>query len=71
MKQCVNNYDTPLTHISTIAQWYFPDEWKLGKVIPIFKDRDPQDIQNYRLISGLPFSLKFLKNLFISSLLNF
>ena len=48
MKQCVDNYVTPLTHIInlSIAQGYFPDEWKLAKVIPISKDGDPQDIQN-------------------------
>ena len=38
MKQCVNIYITPLTHIInlSIAQGYFPDEWKVAKVIPIF-----------------------------------
>ena len=46
MKQCVDNYITPLTHIInlSIAQGYFPDEWKVAKVIPIFKDGNPQDI---------------------------
>ena len=36
MKQCVDNYITPLTHIInlSIAQGYFPDEWKVAKVIP-------------------------------------
>ena len=71
MKQCVNNYDTPLTHITTIAQWYFPDEWKLGKVIPIFKDRDPQDIQNYRLISGLPFFSKVFEKIIYFFIIEF
>ena len=35
MKQCVDNYITPLTHIInlSIAQGYFPDEWKMAKVI--------------------------------------
>ena len=65
MKQCVDNYITPLTHIInlSIAQGYFPDEWKVAKVIPIFKDGDPQDIQNYRPISVLPFFLKYLKKI--------
>ena len=71
MKQCVNNYDTPLTHISTIAQWYFPNEWKPGKVIPIFKDRDPQDIQNYRLISGLPFFSKVFEKIIYFFIIEF
>ena len=69
MKQCVDNYITLLTHIInlSIAQGYFPDEWKVAKVIPIFKDGDPQDIQNYRPISVLPFFSKIL----LSTLLNF
>ena len=73
MKQCVDNYITPLTHIInlSIAQGYFPDEWKVAKVIPIFKDGDPQDIQNYRPISVLPFFLKYLKKVLLSTLLNF
>ena len=65
MKQCVDNYVTPLIHIInfSIAQGYYPDEWKLAKVIPIFKDGDPQDIQNYRPISVLPFLSKVFKNI--------
>ena len=65
MKQCVDNYVTPLTHIIklSIAQRYFPDEWKLAKVIPIFKDGDPQDIQNYRPISVLPFLSKVFEKI--------
>ena len=65
MKQCVDNYVTPLTHIInlSIAQGYFPDEWKLAKVIPIFKDGDPQDIQNYRPISVLPFLSKVFEKI--------
>ena len=73
IKQCVDNYITPLTHIInlSIAQGYFQDEWKVTNVIPIFKDGDPQDIQNYRPISVLLFFLKYLKKLFLSTLLNF
>ena len=65
IKQCVDNYVTPLTHIInlSIAQGYFPDEWKLAKVIPIFKDGDPQDIQNYRPISVLPFLSKVFEKI--------
>ena len=72
MKQCVDNYVTPLTHIInlSIAQGYFPDEWKLAKVIPIFKDGDPQDIQNYRPISVLPFLSKVFEKLFHTTSLN-
>ena len=65
MKQCVDNYIAPLTHIInlSIAQRYFPDEWKVAKVIPIFKDGDPQDIQNYRPISVLSFFSKIFERI--------
>ena len=65
MKQCVDNYITPFTLIINllIAQGYFPDEWKLAKVIPIFKDGDPQDIKNYRPISVLSFLSKVFEKI--------
>ena len=73
MKQCVDNYITPLTHIInlSIAQGYLPDEWKVAKVILIFKDGDPQDIQNNVQFLYFLFFLKYLKKLFLSTLLNF
>ena len=57
MKQWVDNYITPLTHIINLlfAQGYFPGERKLAKVIPTFKDGDTQDIQNYRQSLYFPF----------------
>ena len=65
MKQYVDYYVTPLKHITnlSIAQGYFPDDWKLAKVIPIFKDGDLQDIQNYRPISVLPFLSKVFEKI--------
>ena len=73
MKQCVDNYITPLTHIInlSIAQGYFPDEWKVAKVIPIFKDGDPQDIQNYRPISVLPFFSKIFEKIIAFYIIEF
>ena len=73
MKQCVDNYIIPLTHIInlSIAQGYFPDEWKVAKVIPIFKDGDPQDIQNYRPISVLPFFSKVFEKIFSFYIIEF
>ena len=35
----------------------FPKELKLAKVLPIFKSKDEQLVQNYRPISILPFFL--------------
>ena len=64
MKQCVDNYITPLTHINlSMAQGYFSAELKVAKVIPIFKDGDPQDIQSYCPISVLPFFSKVFEKI--------
>ena len=57
MKQLVKYYAEPLTHIinQSILQGYFPEEFKLAKVIPIYKSEDEQLVQNYRPISILQF----------------
>ena len=50
MKQLINYYAEPLTHLinESISQGIFPDELKLAKVLPIFKWEDEQLVQNYR-----------------------
>ena len=60
IKQLVNYYTEPLTHLinQSILQGYFPEELKLAKVLPIYKSEDEQLVQNYRPISVLPFCSK-------------
>ena len=57
MKQLVNYYGEPLTHLinKSILQGYFPEELKLAKGFPIYKSDDEQQVQNYRPISILQF----------------
>ena len=52
MKQLVNYYAGPLTHMinQSILQGYFPEELKLAKVLLIYKSEDEQLVQNYRLM---------------------
>ena len=54
-KQCIQHYIKPLTYLinSSFESGTFPEELKLAKVIPIFKNGDIQDISNYRPISIL------------------
>ena len=58
MKQLINYYAEPLTHLINQSQGIFPEELKLAKVPPIFKCEDEQLVQNYRPISILPFFYK-------------
>ena len=51
--------------------WYFPNELKLAKVIPIFKNGDKQDISNYRPISILSFFSKIFEKTMYNHLINF
>ena len=38
----------------SIATNTFPDHFKVGKVAPVFKSGDKEDLNNYRPISVLP-----------------
>ena len=64
MKQLIVYYVKPLTLLinKSIAHGKFPDELKLAKVLPIYKNEDEQMIQNYRPIyQSCHFSPKYLK----------
>ena len=54
-KQCVDGYISPLTYIINNI---FPSEFKIARVIPIFKSGDKQNVTNYRPISILTFFCK-------------
>ena len=61
MKQLMGYFVLPLTFLinKSIAQGIVPDELKIAKVLPIYKNEDEQLIQNYRPLSVLLFSLKY------------
>ena len=73
MKQCLENYISPLTHIInvSITNGYFPEEMKLAKVLPIFKVYNEAQIQNYRPISVLPFFSKIFEKIMANYVIDF
>ena len=73
MKQCINDYITPLTHLINLSinEGTFPDELKIAKVIPIYKSDNEQSINNYRPISVLPFFSKIFERVIANHVTDF
>jgi len=55
----------------TLSLWsgFFPDEWKLAKVKPLYKNGDKYNIQNYRPISIIAVFAKLLERLMFNRLI--
>ena len=47
---------------NSLSEGIFPECFKTGKIIQIFKSGDSNSTVNYRPISILPFLLKYLRN---------
>ena len=71
-KQCIQHYFKTLTYLiySSFECGIFPNELKLAKVIPIFKNGDKQDISNYRPIAILSFFSKIFEKTMYNHLIN-
>ena len=52
-------------------QGIFPDELKIGRVTPIYKKGNPEDIGNYRPVSTLPIFGKIFEKIIYSRLYKF
>jgi hypothetical protein len=65
VKHCAESLALPLTLIfnSSLTTGRFPDEWKLTRIIPIFKKGDQTDVRNYRPISILSCFSKIFESL--------
>jgi hypothetical protein len=65
LKQTGQSIVLPLTHIINLSfeSGIFPNKLKIAKVIPIFKDGDPNIFKNYRPISLLPCFSKIIERL--------
>ena len=72
-KATIQSYIKPLTSLinSSFENGVFPDELKITKVIPIFKNGDKTDITNYRPISVLSFFSKIFEKTMNNCLIKF
>ena len=49
----------------------FPDDWKKGNLVPIFKKGDKQNIKNYRPVSLLPICSKIFERIIYENMLKY
>ena len=49
----------------------FPDDWKKGNIVPIFKKGDKQNIKNYRPVSLLPICSKIFECIIYDNMLKY
>ena len=54
----------------SIVSGIFPDEWKLSKVVPLFKQGNRSDLSNYRPISVIPVVAKVFERIIYDQLYN-
>ena len=73
LKQTMKEVATPLAHIVnlSLSHGIFPDDMKLAKIVPIFKNGNTKLFNNYRPISILPAFSKILEKIVCNRLLHF
>ena len=49
----------------------FPDDWKKGNIVPIFKKGDKQNLKSYRPVSLLPTCSKIFKRIIYDNMLKY
>ena len=70
LRDCADLIASPLCTIFN-QSGVFPDEWKLSKVIPLFKQGERSDLNSYRPISIVPVVAKVFERIIYDQLYNF
>ena len=47
----------------SFSSGFFPDKWKVAKILPLFKGGDRENVNNYRPVSLLPLPGKLLEKI--------
>ena len=70
VKKCFGEINEPLKHLFNLSleNGIFPEKMKNTKVIPLFKNGDPENITSYRPISVLPCLSKVLERIMYNRL---
>ena len=73
VKVSYEDYIQPLTHVINLSlvNGIVPQELKIAKVIPLFKNGDAKIVNNYRPVSVLPLFSKILEKIMYKTLLSF
>ena len=73
LKLCSNSICKPLKIIFNrcLETSTFPNDWKKGNVVPVFKKGDKQILKNYRPISLLPVCGKIFEKLIFNEMFKF
>lgn len=73
LKRVINSIVSPLTDIfnKSFIQGIFPENMKIAKVVPLYKNGNKNIFTNYRPVSLLPQFSKILEKLFNKRLLSF
>ena len=73
VKNVISDISKPLTYIAnkSFSQGCFPEQMKIAKVLPLYKNGDRELVTNYRPVSLLPQFSKIIEKLFANRLDSF
>ena len=73
LKMCIDDITSPICHIvnSSIKHNIFPSQWKVSRISPIPKIKNPKDPSDFRPISILPILSKVYERLIMKQMASF